>query len=269
MQDSLIPFLFGDRHQLISTLDTDKDAGVAILISKKWHPSIRQIHRVSDRVMAVDCMIGEKLTRLISIYFPHSSKPGAAQLLDDCYHHLYSLFDAGLTTGMAILIGGDFNSTLDCSSREMRLRSLIDGYGLQISNEAITLDASDAWTYEHPLHGRHQIDHIFASYALLIVDGKAVNDLDMGSDHRAVRMKMHVKWKLQSPRKRKRKRVKRGWKPSDENHVELDNKLASKTISSVADLGDVMLDAAQMSTPQSCLGAFVNMAACRSKSVGG
>ena len=107
--------IIGDVHQLISTLDTDKDASVAILISKKWHPSIRQIHRVSDRVMAVDCMISEKLTRLISIYFPHSSKPGAAQLLDDCYHQLYSLLDAALTTGMAILIGGDFNSSLDCS----------------------------------------------------------------------------------------------------------------------------------------------------------
>ena len=86
--------IIGDGHQLISTLDTDKDEGVVILMSKKRHSSIRQIHRVSVRVMADDCMIGETLTRLISIYFPHSSKPGAAQLLDDCYHQLFSLLDA-------------------------------------------------------------------------------------------------------------------------------------------------------------------------------
>ena len=72
-----------------------------------------------------------------------------------------------------------------------------------------------------------------------------------GSDHRAVRVKMHVKSKLQSSRKRKRKVVKRGWKPSDEYHVELDKKLASVRISSLTDLGEAMLDAAQMSTPQS------------------
>ena len=45
--------------------------------------------------------------------------------------------------------------------------------------------------------------------------------------------------------------MKRGWKPSDEYHVELDKKLASVRISSLTDLCEAMLDAAQMSTPQS------------------
>ena len=69
---------------------------------------------------------------------------------------------------MAIVTGGDFNSSIDRTSRGLRLQSLVDGYALQICNDPALLDDADAWTYEHSLHGRHHIGFVFASYAFLL-----------------------------------------------------------------------------------------------------
>ena len=78
--------------------------------------------------MAVDYIIGAKLTRLICVYLPHSSKPGAAQILDDCYHEIYILLESAFAKSMAIISGINFNSSLDGTSRGLCSQSLVDGY---------------------------------------------------------------------------------------------------------------------------------------------
>ena len=91
-------------------------AGVAILISKRWQRSFHRVYCVSDRVMAIECIIGSKLTRLICI-------------------NLQS---------MAIIIGIYFKSSSDGTSRGLRLQSLVDEYALQICDDPAILDAADA-----------------------------------------------------------------------------------------------------------------------------
>ena len=56
--------------------------------------------------MAVDCIIGAKLTRFICVYLFHSSKPGAAQILDGCYYQIYNYFESALAKSMVIIIEG-------------------------------------------------------------------------------------------------------------------------------------------------------------------
>ena len=73
------------------------------------------------------------------------------------------------------------------------MQSLVDGYVLHICNDPALLDDADAWTYEHSLPGRHHTDFVSASYAFLLRDSKAIHDLDMGSDHRALSAKMHLR----------------------------------------------------------------------------
>ena len=81
----------------------------------------------------------------------------------------------------------------------------------------------DAWTYEHTLHGRHHIDFILASHHWTITDGKA-NEIDLGSDRKAVRNSMHLRTKIIS-RRHRTKKIKRGWRPSDQYVGNLDEKL--------------------------------------------
>ena len=46
--------IVGDSNKLYCSLDSDTAAGVAILILARVQPWIRRMHRVSDRVVAVD-----------------------------------------------------------------------------------------------------------------------------------------------------------------------------------------------------------------------
>ena len=70
--------------------------------------SVRRIHRVSDRVMAVDVVVCSKLTRLISVYFPHSNL--APQLLDECYAQIFALIEDAMAKHLAFVVDGDFKS---------------------------------------------------------------------------------------------------------------------------------------------------------------
>ena len=190
--------MFAEAHKLFCKLDVDKAAGVAILVHASHVSFVRRVHRISDRVLAIDICIAGKLTRLINVYFPHSGLPVA--VLDECYHQVFALIEDALSKHIAIVIGGDFNSTLDDSSRGMQLQELVDSFSLQICNDPHRLEFDDAWTYEHTLHGRHHIDYILASRHFQVENARAVSDLDLGSDHRAVRATLKTQTRI--PRRR-------------------------------------------------------------------
>ena len=86
----------------------------------------------------------------------------------------------------------------------MQLQELVDSFSLQICNDPHRLEFDDAWTYQHTLHGRHHIDFILASRHFQIEDGKAVSELDLGSDHRAVRATLKMQTRIQRRRQRTR-----------------------------------------------------------------
>ena len=94
------------------------------------------------------------------------------------------------------VVGGYFNSPLDDGPLGFQLQELTDGFNLQFWNHHHRLAMYDVWTYEHTLHRRHHIGFILASYHWTAVDGKADNELDLGSDHRAVRTSMHLRAKV-------------------------------------------------------------------------
>ena len=144
--------MFAGSRKLFCTLDTNRAAGVAILARECHVSSVRRVHRVSDRVMAIDVVIFSKLTRLISVYFPHSNL--APQFLDECYAQVFALIEDVMAKHLAFVVGGDFNSTLDDGPRGLQLQELIDGFNLQVCNHPHRLAMHDAWTYEHTLHGR-------------------------------------------------------------------------------------------------------------------
>ena len=73
----------------------------------------------------------------------------------------------------------------------------------------------------------------------------------MESDHRAVSAKMRLREASIPSNRWKRRKVKRGWKPSESYHDELSAKLQSTMITSLKDFGDVLVEAAELSTVES------------------
>ena len=115
--------IFAESHKLFCTLDTDRNAGVAILVAGCHISSVKRVLCVSDRVMAVDVMISRKLTRLIFIYFPYSGL--SPQLLNDCYQQVFALIEDAVAKHLGIIVGGDLNSCLDSSPRGLLLHELV------------------------------------------------------------------------------------------------------------------------------------------------
>ena len=95
-------------------------------------------------------------------------KPGAAQVLNDCYHQIYNHPESALAKTMAIVIGGDLVSSFEATSRGVRLQSFDDRYSVHGCNDPALFDDADAWTYNHSLYGQQHIDLIFASCTFFV-----------------------------------------------------------------------------------------------------
>ena len=160
----------------------------------------------------------------------------------------HSIEDA-VAKHLGIIVGGDLNSCLDGSPRGLLLYELISGFNLQVCNDPFTLHHDHAWTYQHTLHGRHQIDFLFVSQHFTIDDGRAVNELDLGSDHRAVRACVQLPTQIQR-RRICSKRVKRGWRPSDNFVTDVEEKLDSTSVHSLFELGQILSASAHSTTPE-------------------
>ena len=83
-------------------------------------------------------------------------------------------------------MGGDFNCQLNWGVRGIAVQSLADAFGLQVTNNADT-DWENQWTFRNTMGIKRRIDFIIASRSLVASESKATVEIDLGSDHRAVR----------------------------------------------------------------------------------
>ena len=95
-------------HRLICYRDEYYAFGVGILIHQRWLDSIRYIHRISDRVLAIDIQMQMKIIRFISIYLPHAGF-AHSNLLNQ-YDAIFKLVQSAKVKSMGIVLGGDFNT---------------------------------------------------------------------------------------------------------------------------------------------------------------
>ena len=98
-------------------------------------------------------------------------------------------------------LGGVFNTQTNIGYRGMQLQSLIDSFGLCITN-ALDTPWDLQWTFQSMMGIKRKIDFVFVSRSFQIISGQGSKEIDLGSDHRAVKSILHV-----------RKRVRRCAKP--------------------------------------------------------
>ena len=64
--------LLDNSHKLYSASAGGHASGVAILVASQHVHAVRAIHRISDRVIALDVCLHSRLSRVLAVYLPHS-----------------------------------------------------------------------------------------------------------------------------------------------------------------------------------------------------
>ena len=153
-------------HKLYSASAGGHASGVAILVLSKHVQSVRAVHRISDRVIALDVCLHSRLSRVVAVYIPQSGYSLAE--IDEVYQQISLLILQAQSRHMQIIIGGDFNTTLDHSPQSLVFYDWIAEFDLQFYNDPSLFDFDSSWTYSHPLTGKRTLDYILTSRQISI-----------------------------------------------------------------------------------------------------
>ena len=152
----------------------------------------------------------------------------------------------------AVVIGGDFNLSLDQGVRDRLLQDLCAEFSLDIANGTSLAENPNMWTFKTSWGNFNRLDYVLHSRSLQSSEVSANLDLDMGSDHRNVSVSMSYirskeAWKL-------RTRSFKGWKPildesknADAYHSHLQKLMHDCPPTSLRDLGKIVVEAAEPS----------------------
>ena len=169
---------------LYTSLEDNQFAGVGILLHSKHVKKSNRIHAFSGRVLALDICIDRVAIRVVAVYLPHCGYD--VQVFDDTYEQIRCAIDQGKKKQRKIIVGGDFNTQANIGYRGMQLQSLTDSFGLCITN-VLDIPWDLQWTFESMMGIRRKIDFILISRSFELLSGHASDEINLGSDHRAVK----------------------------------------------------------------------------------
>ena len=136
-------------------------------------------------VMAIDIQYGARILRIISTYLPHAGC--SWKEFEHETENITMLTMEAKDQGKYVVIGGDFNLSLNMGDRGIAMQNLCSQCQLQIVNSEGRADGVDNWTYHSRQGSYRRIDYILVSAGMLCKSAYATSILDLGSDHRAVK----------------------------------------------------------------------------------
>ena len=144
------------------------------------------------------------------------------------------------------IVGGDFNTQLRVGLRGQMLEDLLHSFAFEVANgQSEMQDADDIWTFRSSTGIKRRIDFVLYSSRLSCFAGHATNDLDLGSDHRAVYTGFRLASSVQG--QRRRKQTNKRWKPLQPDdgspsvyRCALTTRLQSRTPTTLYDLEQIM-----------------------------
>ena len=142
----------------------------------------------SDRAMAVDLDIEGRKIRIIAAYVPHGGYGWTD--FEDTMEEISELVLDAQRYGRKVIIGGDFNLSLHTGHRGNFMTTFCAEHSLVISNGTGPADTSENWTFRSRLGALRRIDYIVYGAGLSCLNSRAIDDLDLGSDHRCVQAGM-------------------------------------------------------------------------------
>ena len=245
-------FLTGS-HRLICSYDTligNQASGVVILVHQQHCSDIPKVLTISDRNMAVDIKMGNRITRIISAYILYSGYP--FERFQEIIDQLRAVLSEARLSDYRIVLTGDFNTQTGIGRRWTIISDLCDEFDLNIVNQRRTQNHPDEWTYRTSDGDLIRIDFIMHSKNRSCSSHIADRRLDLRSDHRALSCILNIEryerfW-------RKRKSQMKGWRPRRdekdlpvEYHQHMDRLMRECRPDSLQDLNKCCIEAAQLS----------------------
>ena len=129
-------------------------------------------------------MVGPSKVRAVAMYAPHCGYDW--EHFERTCEQLLCVLDQAQKLKRKLIVGGDFNLQLGVGVRGDEFQNIVDGVGLLTTNESDT-PWENQWTFESTVGVRRKLDYIMVSRSFQFVRSSASNQLNLESDHRAVK----------------------------------------------------------------------------------
>lgn len=159
--------------------------GVAVLLHASLADKGRSKREFGEGVLAMQLQDDSRKLTIISAYMPHAGYKES--VLEAAYDDLSHAVRWARSFCGVVLIGGDFNTTVAGGLRSAKLLDFAAGHGLTITNEQEDAPINEKYTFESSLGRWRQLDYILAGPGPRVVQASAVDELCLGSGHRAVK----------------------------------------------------------------------------------
>ena len=136
--------LLDGGHRLIASLGDSRHLGVAVLLHQRHADAVSRIQLSSGRMMSIDLNVNEVNFRVVAAYAPHCGY--GAVSLEEFYTGLHEVIDCAKKPGTHVVVGGDFNTQLNCGVRTIPLLSFAAEHDLAITCDRPELPWSKKWT---------------------------------------------------------------------------------------------------------------------------
>ena len=198
--------------------------GIGFLVNAEWSSCINNFVPVNERVAYLRITKQNVKLMVIGVYFPHTGY--ADDRVQELYDTLATIIDEAQTRKDHVIIGGDFNAEIGAhseqddtkyvghfsigvtNSRGAWLKRFCYIKSLTIANTLYPKHEKNITTYSGPQSRPRQIDFVLVGQKTkrLLRDAGSVDEVNMGSDHRAlkVRMVLSVKRSRKSQHKREK-----------------------------------------------------------------
>lgn len=187
---------------------TDKSqAGVGFLINKNIADRVTTFKGISERIISITLKLNKNYKiQMIQVYAPTSSYS------DEEVEEFYHLVDDTISTDSdtRTIIMGDFNAKVGLrgntselctgkfgsgtrNERGERLIEFATFKNLKIENTYFRKRPTRRWTWRSPGDRvRNEIDYFLTNISENVKDVSTLNRVNIGSDHRVVRCKLHI-----------------------------------------------------------------------------
>ena len=223
-------------HRWMSSGGPGRKHGVGILVHRKWRHAVKRFSVIAARrALAVDVNIGGGAFRVISAYFPH------AGLQDASVEALYAAINADMVAakkrGLQVVLGGDFNAEVG-ARQPGEEEKVLGAHGRGVRNRRGEMMAKWAWSermtiantmFQKPwakqwTHRQRERERTIDYFCVASSQRQAVEDVEvwsrvnLGSDHRALRITVRGQQRKQKKSRRKkgsRGKSMKGWTPQE------------------------------------------------------
>ena len=228
-------------HRLITHRGTSY-GGVAILLHESWAIGMVAKLGFGERVLAVRVKTSNFKITIISVYMPHAGYPHSA--IRECYTNLRNAVSWAREFSQLLVIGGDFNTTLDnVGPRGVLLQEFTDELNIQITNVQAGDDFDKIWTFRSSMGIRRRLDYILAGPALTVEHSFASGLLDLGSDHRSVFAELTLNTKTARTQQIQRNKTNSRWVPFDGYEAVVENSIWFSPPGVLSDVEQLLVNA--------------------------